>query len=150
MLIDIAVSCSAMYGGIAVSAMTVTMTPMRRERPKRPARKSEMDVAFCCLADQPFEEPQAEHQQDQRPEVARDVEDAVARGRADGAVEGPARPIHREREAVDDRPEPGVLRIQLRAISPPRHREQSAHVEQARKQQHPAGNDRCHRLRIVS
>ena len=46
MLIEMAVSCSAIYGMIAVSAMTVTNTAMRRERPKRADSKSEIDVAF--------------------------------------------------------------------------------------------------------
>ena len=50
MLMEMAVSCSAMYGMIAVSAMSVTSTPMRRERPKRADRKSEIEVAFWCLA----------------------------------------------------------------------------------------------------
>ncbi len=46
MLIEMAVSCSAMYGMMAVSAMMVTNTAMRRERPKRADNKSEIDVAF--------------------------------------------------------------------------------------------------------
>jgi hypothetical protein len=46
MLMEMAVSCNAMYGMIAVSAMNVTRTATRRERPKRADRKSEIDVAF--------------------------------------------------------------------------------------------------------
>ena len=46
MLMEMAVSCSAMYGMIAVSAMMVTSTAMRRDLPKRADSRSEIEVAF--------------------------------------------------------------------------------------------------------
>ncbi len=73
---------------------------------------------------QPLDDAPAEQQQQQRPQVDRQVADAVAHRGADRAIECPRRAVHRQRKAVDHRPQPRPVRIHRPMVAPPRHAEQ--------------------------
>lgn len=87
---------------------------------------------------QALDDAPAEQQQQQRAQIDRQVADAIAHRRANRAVKGPRRAIHRQRQAVDRRPQPRPLRIQRAAVAPPRHPEQQGCVTQGHQQQDPA------------
>ena len=95
---------------------------------------------FARHQHQAFEDAPAEQEQQDRPQVDRQEAQAGGRRRADRPVEGPGRAVHRQRQGIDDRPQPVAARVQRLAVAQPGHAEQQPDVADRHQQQDPACN----------
>jgi len=95
-------------------------------------------VLFVADQHDALEHPPGEHEQEDRSEVDRQKAPARAGRGTDRAIERPRRAVHRQGEAVDDRPQPGVLGIQRAAIADPGDREQQPDIDDRHDEQHPS------------
>ena len=100
------------------------------------------DVLLVRYLHQPFQQPDAKQEQQDRAEIDRQKSPAGRHRRADGAVERPRGAIHRQRQTVDDGAQRQTFGIERPTIAEIRHREQQRYINQRDAQQDPTCDHR--------